>query len=56
MTDEALAALMTELDDQERRLQLTRFDNDTAWRLGEQMVRAARAEQLPITISVVAGC
>jgi uncharacterized protein (UPF0303 family) len=55
MTDEALAALMTELDEQERRLQLTRFDHDTAWLLGEQMVRAARAEQLPITISVRRG-
>ena len=47
--------LLPELLDQERRLQLTGFDHDSAWALGVQMVEAARAGGLPLTISVRRG-
>lgn len=51
MSDPTLA----ELAAQEASLQFTRFDHDTAWSLGEQMVRAARERGLAVTISVRRG-
>ncbi len=47
--------LLSELLDQERRLQLTSFDHDSAWALGAQLVDAARTEGLPVTVSVRRG-
>ncbi len=47
--------LLSELLDQERRLQLTRFDHDSAWELGSQLVGAARSAGLPLVISVRRG-
>lgn len=41
-----------QLADQEERLQFTRFDNDTALALGQQLLTAARERGLPVTISV----
>ncbi len=37
---------------QEEELVFDRFDEDTAWRLGVQLVEAARAAALPVTIDV----
>jgi uncharacterized protein (UPF0303 family) len=42
----------TELLEQESRLTFTRFDNETALALGEHLLAAARAQALPVTISV----
>ena len=55
MEHDLLSELLDQLLDQERRLQLTSFDHDDAWALGQQMVTAARAADLPVTISVRRG-
>lgn len=49
MTD---ADRLTQLADQEERLQFTKFDNETALALGQQLLTAARERGLPVTISV----
>ncbi|MCR6481241.1 heme-degrading domain-containing protein [Amycolatopsis sp. OK19-0408] len=41
-----------QLADQEERLQFTKFDNETALALGQQLLTAARERGLPVTISV----
>ncbi|WNV90443.1 heme-degrading domain-containing protein [Umezawaea sp. Da 62-37] len=46
------AELLAELAAQEDRLRFTRFDNETAIALGIHLLDAARAESLPLTISV----
>ena len=46
------ATLLAELRAHEAALVFDRFDEDDAWRLGVQLVEAARAEQLPIAISI----
>ncbi|PRY44011.1 heme-degrading domain-containing protein [Umezawaea tangerina] len=46
------AELLAELAAQEDRLRFTRFDNETAIALGIHLLDAARAEGLPVTISV----
>ena len=46
---------LPELLDQERRLQLTSLDHDSAWELGAQLVGAARSAALPLVISVRRG-
>lgn len=48
-TDETLLA---ELLDQEERLQLPRFDNDDAFRLGMMLVERARSERLALTVDL----
>ncbi len=48
----ALAALIREIEDQERRLTFARFDNDDAWALGTLLVRRARDRGLAVTIDV----
>ena len=40
------------LEEQERRLVFTRFDNADAWRLGSAMVAAATERSLPVTIDI----
>src|SRR3954447_502016 len=49
MTD---ADRLAQLADQEERLQFTKFDNETALALGQQLLSAARDRGLPVTISV----
>ena len=44
--------LLAELLDQEERLQLARFDNEDAFRLGTMLVERARAERLGITVDL----
>ncbi|MFB9905666.1 heme-degrading domain-containing protein [Allokutzneria oryzae] len=41
-----------ELLEQEARLRFAAFDNDIAWALGVRLAEAARAEQLPVAISL----
>jgi uncharacterized protein (UPF0303 family) len=43
---------LAELEDQEARLQFTRFTNDDAWRLGSALMALAEARQLPVTIDI----
>ncbi|RSD19714.1 heme-degrading domain-containing protein [Amycolatopsis eburnea] len=49
MTD---ADALAQLAEQEERLQFTKFDNETALALGQQLLAAARDRGLPVTISV----
>lgn len=51
MTDPT-APTIEQLEEQERRLQLTRFDNDDAWRLGCLLVELARERGLGVTIDI----
>ncbi len=46
------STLMAELLEQEARLQLDRFDNDDAFRLGMLLVERARAEALVLTVDL----
>jgi len=56
MADPAdLDALLEQLADDERRLQLTHFTNDDALALGFALVEAARAELAPVTIDIRRG-
>lgn len=50
-TDQDLAGLA----DQEERLVFAGFDHDTAWALGQHLVRAARAAGLPVVVSISRG-
>ncbi|MGW3962008.1 heme-degrading domain-containing protein [Amycolatopsis sp. NPDC005003] len=43
---------LAQLAEQEERLQFTKFDNETALALGQQLLTAARDRGLPVTISV----
>lgn len=47
-----LAALVEELEEQERRLVLPGFDHDDAWALGVVLVQLGRDRGLPITVDV----
>lgn len=47
-----LDRLIAEVEYQQRRLVLTRFDNDDAWALGSRLVELARERDLPITVSI----
>ncbi|MFC1413982.1 heme-degrading domain-containing protein [Streptacidiphilus sp. N1-12] len=44
-----------ELEQQERELRLTRFDNNDAWRLGVLLVELARERGLSVTVDVRRG-
>ncbi|WP_370969402.1 heme-degrading domain-containing protein [Amycolatopsis sp. cg9] len=43
---------LAQLAEQEERLQFTKFDNETALALGQQLLTAARDRGLPVTVSV----
>ena len=49
--DEILKQLLLE----EEELQFTKFNEDTAWQLGSNLVTHAVAERLPITIDITRG-
>lgn len=49
------AGLTARLEEQERRLQATRFDNDDAWRLGCILVELARERGLGVAIDIRRG-
>ncbi len=50
-----LVHLVAKLEEQERNLVFTRFDNDDAWRLGCVLVEIAQERELPVTIDVRRG-
>ena len=50
--DGLLAPTIAELEDAERRLQFTRFDNRDAWRLGCTLVELATTRELSVTIDI----
>ncbi|WP_402463265.1 heme-degrading domain-containing protein [Isoptericola aurantiacus] len=52
MTPEDAAALVAEIEEQERALVLPRFTHDDAWRLGCLLVELATERELPVTIDV----
>ena len=47
--------LLKNLLEEEQELQFAYFDENTAWRLGSQMVERAMRENLPITINITRG-
>jgi uncharacterized protein (UPF0303 family) len=50
--DGSPAPTIAELEDQERSLQFTRFDNHDAWRLGCRLVELATTRELAVTIDI----
>ncbi|MFD9127552.1 heme-degrading domain-containing protein [Kitasatospora sp. NPDC059571] len=46
------AALVSRIEEQERRLVLPRFDNDDAWRLGTLLVELARERNAPVAVDI----
>ncbi|SCX50005.1 Uncharacterized protein, UPF0303 family [Klenkia marina] len=52
---EDITALVAQVEEQERRLVLTRFTHDDAWRLGTLLVELARARALPVTVDITRG-
>ena len=50
-----LSAIICAVEEQERRLVFTRFDNDDAWDLGAILVRLARERNLPVTADITRG-
>ena len=52
-TDRAtLAAMIEEIEDQERRLRLPGFDNDDAWQIGIILVELAASDRAPVTVDL----
>lgn len=49
--DDVLKQLLQE----EQELQFTKFNEDTAWKLGSQLVEQARSRNLPVTIDIMRG-
>ena len=49
--DDVLKQLLQE----EQELQFTKFNEDTAWKLGSQLVERAQSQGLPITIDIMRG-
>ncbi len=54
-SDEALTALIAQIEDQEARLVFSRCDNADVWRLGCALVAAAEAERAPVAIDIRRG-
>jgi len=47
--------ILQQLIREEQELQFTYFNEDTAWRLGSQLVERAQADGLPVTIDITRG-
>lgn len=47
--------LLKQLLQEERELQFTNFNEETAWTLGSQLVERARSQGLPVTIDITRG-
>jgi uncharacterized protein (UPF0303 family) len=47
-----MSDLISELEQQEQRLQFTSFDNNDAWALGSLLVRLGQERELPIAIDI----
>jgi uncharacterized protein (UPF0303 family) len=52
VSTDAAEELIARLEDQERRLHFTRFDNIDAWTLGCRLVEVAQERRLPVTIDI----
>ena len=52
MTDDANAALIAQLEEQQRRLVFRRFSNTDAWELGSLLVTLGTERGLPIAIDI----
>ncbi|GAA5022517.1 heme-degrading domain-containing protein [Kitasatospora paranensis] len=50
--DDGIAALIRQIEDEERRLVLPGFDNHDAWRLGSTLVELARARSAAVTVDI----
>lgn len=55
LTPQSAQEILDQVASEELRLQFDHFDASDAWRLGVQIVDAARARELPIVISVRRG-
>jgi uncharacterized protein (UPF0303 family) len=47
--------VLSQLLQEERELQFTKFNEATAWQIGSQLVEHGRKEKLPITIDITRG-
>ncbi len=47
--------ILKKLLQEEQELQFTKFNEETAWQIGSQLVERARKEGLPITIDITRG-
>ncbi len=47
--------ILEQLLQQEQELQFTRFNEDVAWKLGNQLVESARSRNLPVTVDIMRG-
>ena len=47
--------ILKQLLQEEQELQFTKFNEDTAWKLGSQLVENARSEKLPVTMDITRG-
>ncbi|MEV4555440.1 heme-degrading domain-containing protein [Kitasatospora sp. NPDC049285] len=52
MNREDAELLIPQVEEQERRLRLSHFDHDDAWRLGLLLVELARAERAPVVVDI----
>ena len=50
-----MADLLEQLLREEQELQFKRFNEETAWQIGNQLVEQARNESLPVTIDITRG-
>ena len=50
-----MAEILEQLLQEEQELQFTRFNEDTTWELGSQLVEQARSMNLPVTIDITRG-
>lgn len=47
--------ILQQLLQEEKELQFTKFNEETAWNLGSQLVENARSKNLPVTIDITRG-
>ncbi len=47
--------ILQQLLQEEKELQFTKFNEETAWNLGSQLVKNARSKNLPVTIDITRG-
>ena len=48
--------ILKQLLQEEQELQFIRFNEDTAWRIGSQLVERSMSKGLPVTIDITRGC
>ena len=50
-----MSDILKQLLQEEQELQFKRFNEETAWQIGSQLVERARSESLPVTIDIMRG-